>query len=113
MPYYLFSHPETGEIREIFFHMRDEKKYSDEHGVAWLREYVVPQAGIDTKLDPYSSRAFVEKTRKAGTMGELFDLSKEMSEKRGGKKNDPIKKEHELQWKKDRNLIKNPVHQNK
>ena len=106
MPYYLFSHPETEEIREIFFHMNDEKVYIDENGLKWKREYVVPQASIDANIDPYSSRAFVEKTRKAGNVGELFDLSKEMSEKRGGKKNDPIKKTHEKQWKKDRNLLK-------
>ena len=106
MPYYLFSHPETEEIREIFFHMNDEKVYIDENGLKWKREYVVPQASIDANIDPYSSRAFVEKTKKAGTVGELFDLSKEMSEKRGGKKNDPIKKTHEKQWKKDRNLLK-------
>ena len=106
MPYYLFSHPKTKEIREIFFHMNDEKVYIDENGLKWKREYVVPQASIDANIDPYSSRAFVEKTRKAGTVGELFDLSKEMSEKRGGKKNDPIKKTHERQWKQDRNLGK-------
>jgi len=106
MPYYLFSHPETEEIREIFFHMNDEKVYIDENSLKWKREYVVPQASIDANIDPYSSRAFVEKTRKAGNVGELFDLSKEMSEKRGGKKNDPIKKTHEKQWKKDRNLLK-------
>lgn len=106
MPYYLFSHPKTEEIREIFFHMNDEKVYIDEDGLQWKREYVVPQASIDANIDPFSSRAFVEKTRKAGTVGELFDLSKEMSEKRGGKKNDPIKRTHEKQWKKDRNLTK-------
>lgn len=106
MPYYLFSHPETEEVCEIFFHMNDEKVYIDENGLKWKREFVVPQASIDANIDPYSSRAFVEKTKKAGTVGELFDLSKEMSEKRGGKKNDPIKKTHEQQWKKDRNLLK-------
>jgi hypothetical protein len=106
MPYYLFSHPDTGEIQEIFFHMNDEKIYIDEYGLKWNREFTVPQAGIDTQIDPFSSKAFVEKTKKAGTVGELFDLSKEMSEKRGGLKNDPVKKTHERQWKKDRNLIK-------
>jgi len=106
MPYYLFSHPQTEEICEIFFHMNDEKIYIDKNGIKWNREFSVPQASIDTNIDPYSSSAFVEKTRKAGTVGELFDLSKEMSEKRGGKKNDPMKKTHEKQWKKDRNLLK-------
>lgn len=106
MPYYLFSHPDTKEICEIFFHMNDEKVYIDSNGLQWKREYVVPQASIDANIDPYSSQAFVEKTRKSGTVGDLFNLSKEMSEKRGGKKNDPIKRSHEKQWKKDRNLLK-------
>lgn len=106
MPYYTFRHPSTEETQDIFFHMNDEKIYIDENGIKWNREFTVPQAGIDTRIDPYSSRAFVDKTKKAGTVGELFDLSKEMSEKRGGKKNDPIKRTHEKQWKKDRNLIK-------
>jgi hypothetical protein len=106
MPYYLFSHPKTKKVQEIFFHMNDEKIYIDENGVQWKREYTVPQASIDTNIDPYSASAFVEKTRKAGTFGELFDLSKEMSDKRGGKKNDPVKKSHEKEWKKKRNLTK-------
>jgi hypothetical protein len=38
----------------------------------------------------------------------MFDISKEMSEKRGGPKNDPIKKEHMKDWKKKRNLKHTP-----
>lgn len=86
--------------------MNDEKIYIDEDGVKWRREFTVPQASIDANIDPYSSKAFVEKTRRAGTIGELVDLSKEMSERRGGIKNDQIKKDHIKQWKKDRNLTK-------
>ena len=33
MPYYLFSNPDTEEIREIFFHMNDEKVYIDENNL--------------------------------------------------------------------------------
>ena len=76
MPYYLFSHPKTGEIQEIFFHMNDEKTYIDNNGLKWNREFVVPQASIDTNIDPYSKRAFMDKTNKAGTFGEMMDLSK-------------------------------------
>ena len=108
MPYYLFSHPETQEVQEIFFHMNDEKIYIDENGVKWNREFVVPQASIDANIDPYSKRAFMEKTNKAGTFGEMFDLSKELSEKRGGKKNDPLKKDFQKEWKQKRNLGHTP-----
>jgi len=107
MPFYLFRHPKTQEVREIFFHMNDEKKFIDTNGEQWVREFTVPQASIDANIDPYSSKAFVEKTRRAGTIGDLVDMSKEMSERRGGIKNDQIKKDHIKQWKKDRNLTKN------
>lgn len=108
MPYYLFSHPDTEEIREIFFHMNDEKIYVDENGIKWNREFVVPQASIDANIDPYSKRAFMEKTNKPGTFGEMMDLSKELSEKRGGVKNDPLKKEHLKKWKEERNIKHTP-----
>jgi hypothetical protein len=107
MPYYLFKNPETEEICELFFHMNDEKKFIDESGIEWHREFVVPQASIDTNIDPYSKRAFMDKTNKAGTFGEMMDLSKELSEKRGGGKNDPVKKDFVKNWKQKRNLTKN------
>lgn len=108
MPYYLFSHPKTKKVCEIFFHMNDEKVYTDERGVKWNREFVVPQASIDTNIDPYSKRAFMDKTNKAGTFGEMMDLSKELSEKRGGNQNDPIKKSYVKDWKQKRNLKRTP-----
>jgi hypothetical protein len=108
MPYYLFSNPETKEVQEIFFHMNDEKVYIDENGLKWKREFVVPQASIDTNIDPYSKRAFIDKTNKAGTFGEMMDLSKELSEKRGGKKNDPVKKQYVQDWKTKRKLKHTP-----
>jgi hypothetical protein len=108
MPYYLFSHPKTKKVCEIFFHMNDEKVYIDENGLKWNREFVVPQASIDTNIDPYSKRAFMEKTNKAGTFGEMMDLSKELSDKRGGGKNDPVKKEYTKNWKQKRNLNHTP-----
>ena len=108
MPYYLFSNPDTEEIREIFFHMNDEKVYIDENNLKWNREFVVPQASVDANIDPYSKRAFMDKTNKAGTFGEMMDLSKELSEKRGGVKNDPVKKGFTKDWKKKRNLNHTP-----
>jgi hypothetical protein len=108
MPYYLFSHPDTGEIQEVFFHMNDEKIYIDENGLKWNREFVVPQASMDTKIDPHSKKAFMDKTNKAGTFGEMMDLSKELSEKRGGAKNDPVKKQYVRDWKTKRKLKHTP-----
>jgi hypothetical protein len=50
----------------------------------------------------------MDKTNKAGTFGEMMDLSKELSEKRGGSKNDPIKKDYVKDWKTKRNLKHTP-----
>ena len=50
----------------------------------------------------------MDKTNKAGTFGEMMDLSKELSEKRGGTQNDPIKKGYVKDWKQKRNLKRTP-----
>jgi hypothetical protein len=50
----------------------------------------------------------MDKTNKAGTFGEMFDLSKELSEKRGGVKNDPLKKQYTKDWKAKRNMKHTP-----
>lgn len=93
MPLYTFENPDTGERKDIFFSMNDTKAYF-ENGVDWIRVFSKPNATISSNLDPYDSKAFVEKTRgmKGGTVGDLWDMSKELSEKRGGD-NDPIRKQ--------------------
>jgi hypothetical protein len=99
MPLYTFQHPKTQEFRDVFFHMTDEKKYIDENGVKWDRVFYPPTFAFDTRLDPHDPNSFKKKTERGGTIGELFDLSKELSEKRGGDKNDEIK----VRYEKDRN----------
>lgn len=90
MPLYTFEHPKTKELKDIFFKMTDEKFYIDEKGIEWKRIYYPITFAFDTKIDPYNPSAFVKKTERGGTIGDLMDLSKEMSERRGGKKNDEI-----------------------
>lgn len=85
MPYYIFRNPATNEFREIFQSMKAEHVYFAE-GVKWEREFTSPQASIDTKIDMYSPKDFVEKSRnKKGTVGELWDASAELSKKREDK----------------------------
>lgn len=90
MPYYIFKHPNKELYTEIKQQINEEHIYVDENGIKWDRIFTSPKISIDSKIDPYSSKAFIQKTNKNGTLGELYDLSKEMSEKRGGKKNDPM-----------------------
>lgn len=86
MPIYLFQNQETEEITEVFFGMNDDKKHIDENGLEWKRIFTVPNASIDTKIDPNSAKEFVQKTgNKKGTVGDMLDLSAELSAKREAK----------------------------
>lgn len=85
MPVYIFQHPKNKRIIEIIQNMNDEHVYIDEKNIRWNRIFTKPQASIDTQIDPNSSKEFVSKTAKRGmTVGEMMDLSAELSEKRGG-----------------------------
>ncbi len=104
MPYYIYSNPETGETKDVFQKMNDVHEYFDETGLQWNRVFTVPNAGIDTvKLNPFSSKDFLKKTDKAGTIGSIMDRSKEMSEKRKDKEGfDPLQKRYFKDWSKAR-----------
>jgi len=82
MPFYRYKNPKTGETVEVLQGMNDEHVFVDENGVKYNRVFSAPNMAMDTNIDPFSSRDFVEKTRKNGKVGDLWDLSKEMSEKR-------------------------------
>jgi len=86
MPIYLYEHPKTGEVREVIQLMNSDHSYSEvKNGkqVEWKRVFTSPRAAIDTRIDEFSSTEYVEKTRnKQGTVGDLFDQSKELSQKR-------------------------------
>lgn len=82
MPVYLFKNPKTGKIKEIILSVNDEKVYS-ENGVQWERVFTIPNASVDTKINAFSEQDFVEKTKKKNyNLGEMWDTSKELSEKR-------------------------------
>jgi hypothetical protein len=105
MPFYLFQNPETNEIVEILQKMNEEHSYFDKNGLKYNRIYTPPNYAIDSKIDPFSSRDFAEKTRnKNGTIGDLLDKSKELSEKRGGELNDPILKNYLSSYEKDKGV---------
>ncbi len=113
MPFYLFENVETGEYKEVFFHMNDEKIYNGEDGTqvgVWSRRYYSPNAGVDTRINPESARDFVEKTgRKKGTIGDILDASAEMSARRTeimGK--DPLIQKYKDEYSGKRKGKKNP-----
>ena len=111
MPEYIYQHPDTEETKSIIQSIHDKHEYIDEQGIKWNRVYTVPQMGIDTKMGANTSeREFSEKTKnKRGTLGDMFDKSKELSEARKkmyGK--DPVKKKYWDDWSKKRKGKKHP-----
>jgi hypothetical protein len=100
MPIYTFSHPENGKIIEIVQAMSEEHVYVDEKGVKWQREFCKPQASIDTQLSLNDPKDFVRKTRhKNYSLGQLWDKSAELSEKRGGNSGqDEMRRSAELKY---------------
>lgn len=105
---YIYQHPDSGEIREINQAMNDVHEFVDEFGVKWNRVFTIPNAAVDSKIDPFSSRAFLDKTKQKGKVGDLIDRSKELSEKRKDKLGyDPVLKKEVDKYKKQFN-IKHP-----
>jgi predicted nucleic acid-binding Zn ribbon protein len=93
-PLYTYLNEQTGETRDVFQGMNDDHSFS-EGGIAWRRVYYSPQMSIDTKVDPYSAKDFTKATNKKGTIGDMMDLSAELSNKRADKEGaDPVKQKH-------------------
>ena len=105
MPLYLFENPNTGEVIEVLQKMNEEHVFFDERGLKYKRVFTSPNYSIDSKIDPFSSKDFAEKTRnKKGTIGDLLNQSKELSEKRGGESNDPVLKNYLSSYKKEKGV---------
>jgi len=102
MPIYLFSNPaDENEIVEVVMSVHDEHVYSKD-GVKWDRVFTKPTASVDTKLDENNPKSFVKYTAtRAGTLGELQDISAELSQKREEKNGiDPVKEQFYEKYKK-------------
>ena len=77
--------------------MLEDHVYFDSDGLEWKRVFTIPNASIDSQIDPYSSKEFIQKTEnKKGTIGDMMDYSKEMSLSRADKNGgiDPVKEKY-------------------
>jgi hypothetical protein len=111
MPVYIYQNPKSKQVVELVQSINDTHEYIDEAGLKWNRVYTVPQVGIDTKLDAFSTgNDFVEKTKnKKDSIGHLWDRSKELSEKRKSKfGEDKLKTKYLENWSKKRKGRKPP-----
>jgi len=110
MPLYPFTNPDTGEIKDIFFHMNDEKEYIDTDGTVWSREFHSPQLNTQGSIDPWNNADFVNKTNKDGTVGDLLDRSSDLSRQRASQNGgiDPVKEKFYKDYAKKRRGQKHP-----
>jgi len=83
---YLFRHPKTNETCEVLQSIDSEHKYTDETGLEWERVFTNPNLQISARIDPMNKKEFCDKTREKNyNLGDMMDLSAEMSAKRVGK----------------------------
>lgn len=90
MPEYPFARADDPRVTTVwFYHMNDAPRIGAvviKEGVEWKRLASKPQASFDTRVDPYSAKDYLKATAKSGgTVGGMFDRSKEMSLKRAEK----------------------------
>jgi len=84
MPNYQFQ-DKKGNILEYYFPINEAPSIGTQitiEGKVYTRLPSDTQMAIDTKIDCFDKKKFLEKTRKQGKMGEIFDLSKELGNKR-------------------------------
>ena len=92
MPEYIYEHPQTKEQVTVLQSIHEDHSYEIE-GVVYDRVYTVPQASIDTHVDPYSKKDF--RKIKADNVGDMWDRSRELSQIRAEKEGrDPVKEKY-------------------
>ena len=106
MPEYLYENPDTGEQVSVWQSAHEDHSYKID-GVAYDRVYTVPNASIDTRIDPDSPSEFREKAK--GTIGDIWDQSAIASEKRTKQRGeDPVKKQFFKDYSAKRKGAKHP-----
>jgi len=111
MPNYLYQNPTNGQVKQVWQHMNDQHTYQ-ENGIVFNRVWTIPNAAIDTHCDPYSTKDYVKATAKGGTLGDMFDRSKELSLKRADKEGiDPVRQSFYDNYQKTHKGRKHPAQQ--
>lgn len=110
MPLYIYKNPLTERVYEVIQGMNDTHRFFDpETGEECKRVWTKPNASVDSlsKSDPFDIKDHVEKTGKMkGTVGDLWDVSREMSERRADKigAEDPMKREAFNKYEKEKGV---------
>ena len=97
MPTYVFQHPKTEELVELVQQMNEPHSFMDEDGIEWVRIWSNPNMAVNNSLIDADTTCedFVRKTKdKNYNLGEMWDLSAQLSEKREGTRGvDHVKEE--------------------
>ena len=110
MPIYEYRNPDTGKTVEVIQGMKDNHEFTDDNGVKYERVFSIPNASIDTQIDPFNVDRLMDKTRKKQTVGEMWDHAEELSNKRAEKAGgtDPIKEQYLKDYSKKRKGKRHP-----
>ncbi len=101
MPAYLYEHPETGAVVEVIQRMTEPHIFIDPFGVSYRRVFTTPRMSVDSQCNPFSQEDFLRHTNKRMTIGEMMDVSADLSEKRAKKVGkDPLKEKMFSDYKK-------------
>jgi hypothetical protein len=105
MPLYTYINPKTKQTIDIVQSVHDEHIYIDKNGLEWNRVFTAPEVNTHGTLKAETTdKQFSEYTKnQKGNIGDLWDRSNELSEKR--KKvygQDPVKKKYYDNWSKKR-----------
>tara|TARA_B100001939_G_scaffold324753_1_gene316990 strand:+ start:785 stop:1129 length:345 start_codon:yes stop_codon:yes gene_type:complete len=96
MPEYIYENPDTGEQVSVIQGVNDDHTF-EKDGVKYDRVFLSPYAKVDSlsSIDPNSSTEFIEKTKsKNMSLGELWDTSAELSNKRSESGKDSVKQKY-------------------
>jgi len=90
--------------------MKDVHEY-EENGVKYKRLFLPPTSSIDTDINPDSSSEFRDKlANKNYTVGDLWDKSKELSEKRAAREGkDPVREKYFDKYRKEHKGQEHPA----
>ncbi len=93
MPEYSYIDDSSGRTYNVMQSMNEPHELEVD-GKKLRRIFHVPLAAVDTKVNPYDQGSFLDKTSKMrGTIGDMQDFSRELSDRRGGDQ-DPIKQKY-------------------
>jgi hypothetical protein len=105
MPIYIYKHPDEEHYTEEMQGMNDKHVYFDSDGLEWKRVFTIPNASIDTQVDPNSISKFIDTTmNKKGSFGDMMNYSKELSHQRAEQNGgvDPVQQKHFADYSKSR-----------